>query len=149
MPVVESVRWRASVVCCSALLAVTAALAGPAQVAGKARVLDGDTVVVDGWRVRLKGVDAPELAMPGGIYAREVMREIVGIEGSLVCVLTGEKTRGREVGFCTRPDGLDVNREIIIRGAALACPRFSQRYLLDETADARVRLQRAPYCFTQ
>jgi endonuclease YncB( thermonuclease family) len=32
--------------------------------------LDGDTIIVDGWRVRLKGVDAPELGALGGGHAQ-------------------------------------------------------------------------------
>ena len=146
MPVAASMRALRSSVLLAALVATTVAWAGPNRIGGNANVLDGDTIIVDGWRVRLKGVDAPELGSPEGDHAREVMRDIVGPQGILVCELTGEKTRGREVGVCTRPDGLDVNREIIARGAALACPRFSKLYLLDETFEARARLQRASYC---
>ena len=133
----------------AALVATTVAWAGPNRITGHTHVLDGDTVIVDGWRVRLKGVDATELGSSDGDHARDVMRDIVGPRGILRCELTGEKTRGREVGFCTRPDGLDVNREIIARGAALACQRYSDRYLSDETAEARARLQRARYCVRQ
>jgi endonuclease YncB( thermonuclease family) len=142
----ESMKARGSAMLFAVLVVATAASADPARIFGNARVLDGDTVIVNGWRVRLKGVDAPELPMPGGVHARDLMHDIVGPEGILVCALTGEKTRGREVGFCTRPDGLDINREIIVRGAALACPRFSRRYVPDERAEARAKLQRASYC---
>jgi endonuclease YncB( thermonuclease family) len=62
----------------------------PDRISGHAHVLDGDTIIVDGWRVRLKGVDAPELGALGGGHARDVMRDIVGPEGILVCDLTGE-----------------------------------------------------------
>ncbi|NWM64748.1 hypothetical protein GY649_24610, partial [Escherichia coli] len=36
------------------------------EITGKAYVIDGDTVVVTGQHVRLKGIDAPELAQRCG-----------------------------------------------------------------------------------
>ena len=65
-----------------AAIATAAALAkaGPpaappamATVSGPARVIDGDTVVVDGVEVRLKGDDAAELGTPRGEAARRVI----------------------------------------------------------------------------
>jgi micrococcal nuclease len=120
-------------------------MAGPRTINGRAEVVDGDTLVVDGWQVRLKGVDAPELGTSPGDLAYNVMQEIVA-DWALVCRLTGEKTWGREVGYCSRQDGIDVNREIIARGAALSCPRYTTRYLPDETAEALLVLKRANYC---
>lgn len=116
------------------------------RVVGTAVVIDGDTLIVDGWRVRLKGVDAPELGSPEGERARSVMLEIIGPGDGVACALTGEHTWRREVGFCVTADGIDINREIIVRGAALSCPRYSVRYLADESAGARNRIKRAAYC---
>jgi endonuclease YncB( thermonuclease family) len=113
MSMVARMRALNSSVLFAALVTTTIAWAGPDCISSHAHVLDGDTIIVDGWRVRLKGVDAPELGAPGGGHARDVMRDIVGPEGVVVCELTGERTRGREVGFCARPDSLDVNREIM------------------------------------
>ena len=76
-------------------------------ISGPARVVDGDTVVVACTTVRLKGVDAAELGTARGENARRVMLELV--TGTLTCRLTGEKTWGREVGYCTTTDGVDVN----------------------------------------
>ena len=42
-------------------------------ISGPARVIDGDTVVVAGTTIRLKGVDAAELATARGENARRVM----------------------------------------------------------------------------
>src|SRR5262245_47775721 len=68
--------------------------AAPA-ISGFARVIDGDTVVVAGTTVRLKGVDAAELGTARGEDARRVMIRLV--TGPLSCQLTGEKTHNREV----------------------------------------------------
>src|SRR5262249_33198898 len=94
---------------------------------GPASVKDGDTVIFAGVEVRLKGVDAPE---PAGKYGQEAtvgMKDIVG--NWLRCGLTGEKTRRREVGYCTNARGQDIGEAIIKKGLALACECFSDRYI--------------------
>ena len=48
-----------------------------ATISGPARVIDGDTVVVAGTTVRLKGVDAAELGTARGENARRVMVMLV------------------------------------------------------------------------
>jgi endonuclease YncB( thermonuclease family) len=113
-------------------------------ISGSARVVDGDTVVVAGTVVRLKGVDAAELGTPRGESARRAMLAIV--TGELTCRLTGEKTHGREVGYCVTSDGIDINQAVVASGAALACPRYDARYLQYERADALAAQARAPYC---
>ena len=113
-------------------------------ISGPARVIDGDTVVVAGTRVRLKGVDAAELGTARGENARRVMVTLV--TGQLTCRLTGERTYSREVGYCTTANGIDINRAIIASGAALACPRYDDRYVPFEQADALAAQTRSSYC---
>jgi endonuclease YncB( thermonuclease family) len=84
-------------------------------------------------------------AQKRGEAAGERMIEIVG-GGPLRCELTGEKTWKREVGYCFTPDGTDINQAIIAAGAALACPRYSTRYMAFETAGALAAQSRAAYC---
>src|SRR5262245_12861237 len=114
------------------------------SVEGPAYVKDGDTVVVAGVEVRLKGVDAPE---PAGKYGREATAEMKAIVGNwLRCGLTGEKTHDREVGYCTNARGQNIGEAIIKKGLALACECFSDRYIPFEQPDAVARLSRASYC---
>ena len=122
----------------------TVAMADPLTVSGPARVLDGDTVIVGTTHVRLKGVDAAERGTERGEDARAVMMGIV--TSDLTCRLTGEKTHRREVGYCFTADGVDVNREIIAKGAALACPLYDVRYVRFEQAAALAAQPRASYC---
>ena len=114
-------------------------------ISGPARVIDGDTVVVAGVHVRLKGVDAAERGTELGDNATAVMIGIAG-DGELSCVLTGEKTWKREVGYCTTANGTDINQAIIAQGAALACPRYDARYVPFEQADALAAQPRSSYC---
>jgi endonuclease YncB( thermonuclease family) len=132
------------------ILAVTMLLftVSSTTVSGPARVADGDTVVVAGTRVRLKGVDAAELGTARGEAARRAMIALVA-GGTLTCKLTGEKTWGREVGYCFTSDGVDINRAIIESGAALACPRYSERYTRYEQATALAAQPRAVYCIAR
>ena len=113
-------------------------------ISGPARVIDGDTVVVAGIHVRLKGVDAAELGTARGETARAAMIGIV--TSDLTCRLTGEKTYRREVGYCTTANGTDINRAIIAQGAALACPRYDDRYVPFEQATALAAQPRSSYC---
>jgi endonuclease YncB( thermonuclease family) len=115
-----------------------------ATISGPVRVIDGDTVVVAGTRVRLKGVDAAELGTARGENARRAM--IALVTGTLTCRLTGEKTHGREVGYCFTSDGTDINRAIIAQGVALACPRYDDRYVRYEQAAALAAQPRSSYC---
>jgi endonuclease YncB( thermonuclease family) len=138
----------------AAALAVAASAAAAAQtthglpgtIEGRADVVDGDTVIVNGVNVRLQGVDAPEWHQPGGPPATDAMREIVG--KWLRCQLTGQKTRGRDVGYCFNAAGKDIAAEIISGGWALSCPRYDvdQRYLKSERPEAVHRQPRASYC---
>ena len=133
--VAREVQWH---------LATPAAVIPVTSVSGPARVVDGDTVVVAGTRVRLKGVDAAELGTPRGENARRVMATLV--TGTLTCRLTGEKADGREVGYCTTAGGSDINRAIIAQGAALACPRYDTRYVPFEQEAALAAQPRSSYC---
>jgi endonuclease YncB( thermonuclease family) len=115
-----------------------------ATISGPAFVVDGDTVVVAGTTVRLKGVDAAELGTVRGESARRAM--IALVTGRLTCRLTGEKTWKREVGYCMTADGIDINQAIVASGAALACPHYDDRYVRFERADALAAQSRSSYC---
>jgi endonuclease YncB( thermonuclease family) len=137
------------------LILVLVLLALPVMAAerlvGRARVIDGDTIVVGGVHVRLQGVAAPEVAHPGqpqdepgGPEARAFMQELVE-DQTVVCTLTGERTRGRRVGTCM-VDGRDIGGELIEAGLARDCPRYSHGcYAALELPDAR-RLPLPGYC---
>lgn len=127
------------------LVVVTPALADMQVISGPSYVVDGDTVDVGNTRVRLKGVDASERRTARGEVARTRMKEIVAGQ-PLTCRITGEKTWKREVGFCTLPDGTDIGQAIISGGWALACTRYSIKYVKFETPEAQAAQVRAPYC---
>lgn len=119
----------------AALLAMTALPAtgqSAREITGTVTAVpSGDEVEVDGVRIRLQGIAAPGPYMPFGGDAAAFMQLLV-MQRVVTCRLTGEKTRGREVGICEW-EGVDIARVIVREGLARDCPRFSRgRYAEDE-----------------
>ena len=137
-------------------MALLALLGGHTDaISGHVRVIDGDTIVLTdtNMHIRLNGVDAPEVVHPGydhdddfGPESRAEMRRIVG-DQVVRCQLNGERSYERLVGICFLPDGTDIGAEIVRRGLALDCARWSHdRYRALEPAGVREIIRAAPYC---
>jgi micrococcal nuclease len=86
-------------------------------------VRDGDTIVVGSMPIRLNGLAAPEWDEPGGDAAMDAMIELVAGR-MLRCELNGERTHDRCLGV-RYLDGKDISAEMVRRGVARDCPRFS------------------------
>ena len=110
------------------------------DVSGRARVIDGDTMDVDGMRVRLHGVDAPEgnqscligdEPWPCGRRSARALADL--IDGRVVACQERDRDRyGRIVAVCRR-DALDVNAWLVAEGWALAYRRYSVAYVEQES----------------
>lgn len=118
------------------------------SVTGRAIVVDGDTLIVASTAVRLKGVDAAELGTALGERASAAMRAMAESK-DVTCELTGEHTYNRSVGYCSLVGGADLNQAIIHDGYALACARYSDRYVADEQPSQLAQQDRAPYCVSR
>lgn len=79
-------------------------------------VHDGDTITVDGVRVRLSGIDAPELAQPGGRASREYLAAMV--LGAPVEIIPQDRDKYGRVVAEVRLEGTDVNAEMVKAGHA-------------------------------
>src|SRR5690606_21447043 len=75
---------------------------------GAGRVLDGDTIVVSGKRIRLEGIDAPEGRQPCFVNSRAwacgtastaELRRLIG-SSPVGCVPTGRDRYGRTLARC-------------------------------------------------
>lgn len=94
------------------------------ELTGKCHVIDGDTIVIKRTKIRLAGIDAPELDMPWGQKSKwEMVNICKGQE--ITAKLTGETSYDRLVGICYLPDGRDIGAELITRGLALDWAKFS------------------------
>lgn len=116
------------------MLALAATAIVAIAIAGPAKVVDGDGLVVDGVEIRLCGVDAPERREAGYLASTQSLAAIV--KGRTVrCVPVGEGTpcdgrskrwnHGRLVAQCFLDDGRDVAAEQVRAGHAIDCDRFS------------------------
>jgi endonuclease YncB( thermonuclease family) len=112
---------------------------------GTAHVIDGDTIKVRGRKVRLAGINAPELNMPYGQQAKWAMVDIC--KGKIVRVVpNGETSFDRIVATCYVDGDLDIGAELIRRGLARDIPVFTGgKYTHLETQAARVRIKPTPY----
>lgn len=118
---------------------------GP-SLTGRARVVDGDTLVVNKAKIRLFGIDAPEskqLCLDEGrpwrcgAAATQQLRALIG-DSPVTCVPLGEDTYGRTLAQC-RVGETDIQRWLVGNGWAVAFTRYSTAYVAEE---ARARAQR-------
>lgn len=110
-----------------------AALDGRPRIEGVARFVDADTLDIGDIRIRLHGIDAPEMAerctdargreWRCGVWATDVAR--ARFQGRVLsCADLGERTHGRVVARCT--DGADdVALALVREGVVMACPRYA------------------------
>lgn len=110
---------------------------------GRCWVIDGDTIVIDNVRIRLAGIDAPELDHPWGQQSKWAMVRMC--KGQTIAArIKPELSYDRVVAECYLPDGRDLAAELVRGGLALDWPKFSGgRYRHLEPADARRKLWRA------
>lgn len=136
-----------------AVLGLLLALGAPialAQLAvrGYARVLDGDTLDVQGVRIRLFGIDAPEktqictlatgASWPCGSAAQEALERKLG-NRRVTCQRRDVDTYGRVVAVC-RLGSEDINAWLAGAGWVVAYRQFSDDYVDEEAAARRARL---------
>ena len=113
------------------------------ELRGKCHVIDGDTIVIEGRKIRLAGVDAPELDQPWGEKAKWAM--VTLCKGQVVTArLNGESSYDRLVATCYLPDGRDIGAELIKQGLALDWSFYSGgRYRHLEPRNIRWKLKQA------
>ncbi len=120
-----------------ALILTLALLATPAlaEVTGPARVIDGDTLEIQGQRIRLHGIDAPEsrqlCRLAGkpwqcGKDAANALAEKIG-RRSVACEERDRDRYGRFIAKCSVA-GEDLGEWMVAHGWAVAYYLFSYEY---------------------
>jgi endonuclease YncB( thermonuclease family) len=114
-------------------------------ISGSAKITDGDTLRINGQRIRLHGIDAPEGGQRckdsagawwrcGNQAARNLSRKTDG--RSVSCRGREHDRYGRLLAVCDA-GGEDLNAWMVRQGWAVAYTRYSFRYVVDEVV-ARV-----------
>lgn len=113
-----------------ASIVAVAAPASAAEIAGRASVVDGDTIEIAGQRIRFDGIDAPESrqvcrtasgeAYRCGKASADALDKFLAQSRPTFCIPKG-KSYDRVVAVCRRADGADVNAWR--RSAACRCHR--------------------------
>ena len=118
--------------------------AEPLTIEGLASAIDGDTIIINSYRIRLEGVSAPELRDEGGNEAKQSMQRILKNK-NIKCSLSGQKSYERYVGTCWL-GAVDIGALLIMQGMARDCVRYSRgRYRALETLSAQ-HLPLPNYC---
>ena len=91
---------------------------------GPVRVIDGDTLDIEGERIRLQGLAAPESHEALGAAATAFMKRLLARE-TVSCSRKGKDDYGRTVAVCRLTDGRDVAESLVRAGLARDCPRYS------------------------
>lgn len=114
---------------------------------GTASVIDGDTIAINGERIRLHGIDAPETKqscqLDGqpwncGQEATFALADKIG-KNPIVCERKGKSDRyGRTVAVCLL-NGEDLNGWMVSQGWALAYRQYSRDYVPQESGAKEAR----------
>ena len=121
------------------------------EIIGFPRVVDGDTIHIDKYKIRLEGIDAPEMrqkckkeklkisSIIGFTFYKnyncgEVSKEYLEakINRSMIKGIYSSKDRyKRYLAKCFK-DKINLNRWMVRNGHAVAYSRYSKEYILDE-----------------
>ena len=108
------------------------------------KVIDGDTIVVAGERVRLHGIDAPKLDQTFWWRGQETACGTMSL-AALEALTAGVRVRcevierdrhGRLVAKVFSPNGVDIGRRLVLAGWAVASRQYSTDYV-DAEKEAR------------
>lgn len=104
-------------------------------------VYDGDTITLNNYsgtkKIRLAGIDAPEIKQAYGLDSRDALRQDV-LNQPVTVDTTKQDKYGRSVGKVLI-DGEDINLKQVSRGLAWVYVK----YLVELTADDRLKYQTA------
>lgn len=110
------------------------------KIVGVASVIDGDTIEINGIRIRPQGYDTPEQGKRCGqinVYQKAALSlaDLVGRK-TVTCDDTGERNNGRVVAICS-VSGVDIGDHVVSEGWGRDWPRYSKKKYADEEAAAR------------
>ena len=103
------------------------------------RVVDGDTIVLNGEKIRFSGIDTPELKQTClkddqevgcGVTAKKLLAEKIG-NATIECISEGKDTYKRTLAECF-VNGESLSKFLVRSGYAFAYRKYSTKFIKDE-----------------
>ena len=104
------------------------------------KITDGDTIKVNGEKIRFSGIDTPELKQtcinkegakePCGITAKQILTDKIG-DNNITCVNEGKDQYKRTLAECF-VNNESLSSYLVRSGYAFAYRRYSKKFILDE-----------------
>ena len=133
------------------------------EISGIPRIVDGDTVHIDKYKIRLEGIDAPEIRQKCkieylklsfisfnksylcGIKSKKKLEKKINYK-SISCKVKSKDRYGRYLGTCFKKK-INLNKWLVRSGYAVAYLRYSKAYLKDENYAKKKRFGTLERCF--
>ena len=103
------------------------------------KITDGDTIHINGEKIRFSGIDSPELKQtcikkgirkPCGITARQILIDKIS-DNEIVCIREGKDIYKRTLAECFVNDE-SLSSYLVKSGYAFAYRRYSKKFIADE-----------------
>ena len=103
------------------------------------RVVDGDTIHLNGEKIRFTGIDTPELKQtcvkegfidPCGVTAKEILIVKIG-DNKVECISEGKDRYKRILAECF-VNNESLSRYLVRSGYAFAYRKYSKKFVIDE-----------------
>ena len=103
------------------------------------KVIDGDTIYLNGEKIRFSGIDTPEIKqtctknneiIKCGILAKELLIKIIG-KNRINCIIEGKDQYKRTLAECFVND-LSLSSYLVKSGYAFAYRKYSKKFITDE-----------------
>ena len=103
------------------------------------KIIDGDTIILNGEKIRFSGIDTPELkqtCLQGdqevscGMTAKKLLEEKIG-NATIECISEGKDTYKRTLAECF-VNGESLSKFLVRNGYAFAYRKYSTKFIKDE-----------------
>ena len=103
------------------------------------KVIDGDTIILNGEKIRFSGIDTPELKqtclkdgqeVPCGMTAKSLLAEKIG-NATIECISEGKDTYKRTLAECF-VNSESLSKFLVRSGYAFAYRKYSTKFIKDE-----------------
>ena len=118
------------------------------EIKGFPKIVDGDTIRIESYKIRLEGIDAPEMKQKckkpylqimffnfqkdyycGQVSKKKLVQKIGNYP--VKCILLGQDRYKRYLAKCLKGT-INLNRWMVRNGYAVAYRKYSKLYILDE-----------------